>query len=48
MINVFLRFNNYKVKHMSSDKWTVPGKSGPGPNKTIFSTKNLVYQSEPL
>ena len=48
MINVLLRFNKYKVKHMSSDKWTVMGKSGPGPNKTIFSTKNLVDQSGPL
>ena len=39
MINVFLRFNKYKVKHMSSDKWTVPGKLGAKLNKIIFSTK---------
>ena len=44
----FLRFDKYKLKHMSSDKWTVLGKSGPGPNKTIFSTKNLVDRSGPL
>ena len=27
MINVSLSFNKYKVKHMSSDKWTVLKKS---------------------
>ena len=35
----FLRFNKYKVKHMSSNKWTVLRKSGARLNKIIFSTK---------
>ena len=39
MINVFLRFNKYKVKHMSSDKWTVPRKSGPDPIKQFSQPK---------